>query len=73
MSHYLLDGHALRLLETGGVDEKAASNFQTIYDYKHMEFNREQKNEYGKLQETVVLNMILSLIEVETVLASPPS
>ncbi|NWX31991.1 PAR12 polymerase, partial [Notiomystis cincta] len=53
ISHNLLDGHALRVLETGGIDGKIASNFQTIYDYKHMEFSREQKKGYGKLQETV--------------------
>ncbi|NWT98565.1 PAR12 polymerase, partial [Urocynchramus pylzowi] len=44
MSHNLLDDHALRVLETGGIDGKIASNFQAIYDYKHIEFNREQKN-----------------------------
>ncbi|NWS30624.1 PAR12 polymerase, partial [Polioptila caerulea] len=43
MSHNLLDDHALRVLETGGIDGKIASNFQAIYDYKHTEFNREQK------------------------------
>ncbi|XP_050179258.1 zinc finger CCCH-type antiviral protein 1-like isoform X4 [Myiozetetes cayanensis] len=42
-SHNLLDGHALRVLETGGIDGKIASNLQIIYDYKHMEFNRELK------------------------------
>lgn len=73
MSHNLLDDHALRVLETVGIDRKIASNFQAIYDNKHMEFNREKKNGYGKLQETVVLNRILSLTEVETVLALPPS
>lgn len=72
-SHNLLDDHALRVLETVGIDGKIASNFQAIYDYKHVEFNREQKKVYGKLQETVVLIMILSLIEVETLLALPPS
>lgn len=71
MSHNLLDDHALRVLETVGIDRKTASNFQAIYDNKHMEFNREKKNGYGKLQETVVLNRILT--EVETVLALPPS
>ncbi|XP_027756970.1 zinc finger CCCH-type antiviral protein 1-like isoform X2 [Empidonax traillii] len=40
-SHNLLDGHALRVLETGGIDRKTASNLQIIYDYKHMEFHRE--------------------------------
>uniref|UniRef100_A0A8C5IY09 PAR12 polymerase n=1 Tax=Junco hyemalis TaxID=40217 RepID=A0A8C5IY09_JUNHY len=72
ISHNLLDDHALRLLETVGIDGKIASNFQAIYDYKHVEFNRAPKKVYGKLQETVVLIMILSLIEVETVLALPP-
>ncbi|NXO21617.1 PAR12 polymerase, partial [Cisticola juncidis] len=43
MSHNLLDSHGLRLLETGGIDGKTASNFQAICDYKHLEFNREQK------------------------------
>ncbi|NXH60740.1 PAR12 polymerase, partial [Rhabdornis inornatus] len=43
MSHNLLDGHAMRVLETGGIDGKIASNFQAIYDFKHVEFNKEQK------------------------------
>ncbi|NWH95730.1 PAR12 polymerase, partial [Aegithalos caudatus] len=43
MSHNLLDGHALRVLETAGIDGKIASNFQAICDYKHLEFNRQQK------------------------------
>ncbi|NXE40178.1 PAR12 polymerase, partial [Ptilorrhoa leucosticta] len=51
MSHNLLDGHALRVLETGGIDGKIASNFQTIYDYKHMEFNREQKKGNSGLKQ----------------------
>ncbi|XP_041906311.1 protein mono-ADP-ribosyltransferase PARP12-like isoform X1 [Corvus kubaryi] len=46
MSHNILDDHALRVLETVGIDGKIASNFQTIYDNKHMEFNRQQKNGY---------------------------
>ncbi|NWV19790.1 PAR12 polymerase, partial [Origma solitaria] len=60
VSHNLLDGHALRVLETGGIDAKIASNYQIIYDYKHEEFNREQKKGCGKLQETVILNRIFS-------------
>ncbi|NXF09401.1 PAR12 polymerase, partial [Smithornis capensis] len=43
-NHNLLDEHALRVLETGGIDGKIASNLQIIYDYKHVEFNRELKN-----------------------------
>ncbi|NWH37320.1 PAR12 polymerase, partial [Chloropsis hardwickii] len=50
MSHNLLDGHALRLLEAGGIDGKIASNFQAIYDYKHIEFNREQKTVHSGLK-----------------------
>ncbi|NXT69860.1 PAR12 polymerase, partial [Chaetops frenatus] len=83
MSHNLLDGHALRVLETGGIDGKIASNFQTIYDCKHMDFNREQKKGYGKLQKTVVLNMILTVTRIkelkttlqteESMLRVPPS
>ncbi|XP_068046628.1 protein mono-ADP-ribosyltransferase PARP12-like isoform X3 [Anomalospiza imberbis] len=46
MSHNFLDEHALRVLETVGIDGKIASNFQAIYDYKHLEFNREQKKMY---------------------------
>ncbi|XP_077639358.1 protein mono-ADP-ribosyltransferase PARP12 isoform X5 [Lonchura striata] len=46
ISHNLLDDHALRVLETAGIDGKIASNFQAIYNYKHLEFNREQKKVY---------------------------
>ncbi|NXM89224.1 PAR12 polymerase, partial [Oenanthe oenanthe] len=81
MNHNLLNDHAMRVLETGGIDGKTASNFQAIYDFKHVEFNREQKKGYGKLQETMVLNMILTNQrnkEVETttvqcMLDMPPS
>lgn len=73
MSHNLLDRHASRVLEAGGIDGRMASNFQAICDYKHVEFNRQPKKGYGKLQGTVAINMIWSLIEVEIVLASRPS
>ncbi|NXU66590.1 PAR12 polymerase, partial [Horornis vulcanius] len=43
MSHNLLNAHALRVLETAGIDGRMASNFQAICDYKHLEFNRQQK------------------------------
>ncbi|XP_016161554.1 PREDICTED: zinc finger CCCH-type antiviral protein 1-like isoform X8 [Ficedula albicollis] len=46
MNHNLLDDHAMRVLETGGIDGKIASNFQAIYDFKHVEFNKEQKKGY---------------------------
>ncbi|NXB75669.1 PAR12 polymerase, partial [Donacobius atricapilla] len=46
MSHNLLDHHALRLLEAGGLDRMIASNFQAICDYKHIEFNKGQKKGY---------------------------
>ncbi|XP_008942049.1 PREDICTED: zinc finger CCCH-type antiviral protein 1-like, partial [Merops nubicus] len=42
-SHDLLNAHALRVLETGGIDPNTASNIQTIYDHKHVEFNKELK------------------------------
>ncbi|XP_025946704.1 zinc finger CCCH-type antiviral protein 1-like isoform X2 [Apteryx rowi] len=42
-SHNLLSAHELRVLETGGIDLKTASNFQTICDHKHVEFNKELK------------------------------
>ncbi|NXE28741.1 PAR12 polymerase, partial [Ardeotis kori] len=42
-SHNLLNTHALRVLETGGIDESVASNIQAIYDHKHVEFNKELK------------------------------
>uniref|UniRef100_A0A8B9RTZ5 C3H1-type domain-containing protein n=1 Tax=Accipiter nisus TaxID=211598 RepID=A0A8B9RTZ5_9AVES len=42
-SHNLLDSHALRVLETGGVDRSIASNIQAICDHKHVEFNKELK------------------------------
>ncbi|KFQ81319.1 Poly [ADP-ribose] polymerase 12, partial [Phoenicopterus ruber ruber] len=48
-SHNLLDSHALRVLEAGGIDVKIASNIQTIYDHKHVEFNKELKNEKENL------------------------
>ncbi|XP_036256427.1 zinc finger CCCH-type antiviral protein 1-like [Molothrus ater] len=43
ISHNLLDDHALRVLETVGIDRKTASNFQAICDFKHMEFTREPR------------------------------
>ncbi|NXO38877.1 PAR12 polymerase, partial [Locustella ochotensis] len=43
MSHNLLDHHASKLLEAGGIDGRTASNFQAICDYKHLEFNKGQK------------------------------
>ncbi|NWU67962.1 PAR12 polymerase, partial [Pterocles burchelli] len=42
-SHNLLGAHALRLLETVGIDRNIASNIQAIYDHKHVEFNKELK------------------------------
>ncbi|KAM7128909.1 protein mono-ADP-ribosyltransferase PARP12-like [Ciconia maguari] len=46
-SHNLLDTHALRVLETGGIDANTASNVQTIYNHKHVEFNKHLKK--GKI------------------------
>ncbi|XP_065528688.1 zinc finger CCCH-type antiviral protein 1-like isoform X2 [Lathamus discolor] len=42
-SHNLLDTDSLKVLETGGIDVKTASNMQTIYNHKHVEFNKELK------------------------------
>ncbi|NXT58111.1 PAR12 polymerase, partial [Pluvianellus socialis] len=42
-SHNLLADHALRLLQSGGIDVSIASNIQIIYDHKHVEFNKELK------------------------------
>ncbi|NWI50330.1 PAR12 polymerase, partial [Calyptomena viridis] len=52
-SHNLLDGHALRLLETGGIDGNIASNLQIICDYKHEEFNRQLKKGNSKLENNL--------------------
>ncbi|XP_026720173.1 zinc finger CCCH-type antiviral protein 1-like [Athene cunicularia] len=46
-SHDLLDGHSLRVLETGGIGGSIASNIQTIYDHRHEEFKKELKK--GKI------------------------
>uniref|UniRef100_A0A663M6U3 Poly(ADP-ribose) polymerase family member 12 n=1 Tax=Athene cunicularia TaxID=194338 RepID=A0A663M6U3_ATHCN len=48
-SHDLLDGHSLRVLETGGIGGSIASNIQTIYDHRHEEFKKELKK--GKTKE----------------------
>ncbi|KAM4670876.1 protein mono-ADP-ribosyltransferase PARP12-like isoform 2-T2 [Amazona ochrocephala] len=42
-SHNLLDTNSLKVLETGGIDVKIASNMQTICNHKHMAFNKELK------------------------------
>ncbi|NXI73093.1 PAR12 polymerase, partial [Anseranas semipalmata] len=49
-SHDLLHDHALRVLETGGIDVKIASNFQIIYGHKHMELHKEQNKGKPKPQ-----------------------
>ncbi|XP_074681747.1 protein mono-ADP-ribosyltransferase PARP12-like isoform X1 [Strix aluco] len=46
-SHDLLDGHSLRVLETGGIDGSIASNIQIIYGHRHEEFKKELKK--GKI------------------------
>ncbi|XP_068257521.1 protein mono-ADP-ribosyltransferase PARP12-like isoform X1 [Nyctibius grandis] len=46
-SHNLFDTHALRVLESGGINVTIASNIQAIYNHKHVEFNRELKK--GKI------------------------
>ncbi|NWI33539.1 PAR12 polymerase, partial [Sula dactylatra] len=47
-SHNLLDTHALRVLETGGIDRNIALNIQTIYHHKYLELNKELKK--GRIQ-----------------------
>ncbi|NWU49752.1 PAR12 polymerase, partial [Dromas ardeola] len=49
-SHNLLGTHALGLLEKEGIDVNIASNIQTIYDHKHVEFNKELKKGKSKLE-----------------------
>ncbi|XP_052645560.1 zinc finger CCCH-type antiviral protein 1-like isoform X1 [Harpia harpyja] len=83
-SHNLLDTHALRVLETGGVDRNIASNIQAICDHKHVEFNKELKK--GKihnykprenaLKKTAVRSVKDSMMHLQTVdstLHVPPS
>ncbi|NWI00418.1 PAR12 polymerase, partial [Tichodroma muraria] len=83
MSHNLLDDHALRVLETGGIDGKIASNFQAIYEYKHTEFNREQKKGNISLKHdfefdrgrtfTRIKEVKTALETVQSMLDAPPS
>ncbi|XP_010573596.1 protein mono-ADP-ribosyltransferase PARP12 [Haliaeetus albicilla] len=83
-SHNLLDTHALRVLEAGGVDRSIASNIQAICDHKHVEFNKELKK--GKihnykprenaLKKTAVRNVKDSMMHLQTAdstLHMPPS
>ncbi|NXH24198.1 PAR12 polymerase, partial [Myiagra hebetior] len=84
MSHNLLDDHSLRVLETVGIDGKIASNFQAIYNNKHMEFNREKKNgnsglkqdfefDRGRNSVTRIEELKTALPTVESMLHVPPS
>ncbi|XP_009463383.1 PREDICTED: poly [ADP-ribose] polymerase 12-like [Nipponia nippon] len=52
ISHNLLHTHALRVLETGGIDVNIASNIQAIYDYKHLEFIKELKKGKNKKDDS---------------------
>ncbi|NXJ50319.1 PAR12 polymerase, partial [Spizaetus tyrannus] len=79
-SHNLLDTHALRVLETGGVDRNIASNIQAICDHKHVEFNKELKKGKSKLEnplkKTAVSSVKDSMMHLQTVdstLHVPPS
>ncbi|NXY72582.1 PAR12 polymerase, partial [Glareola pratincola] len=49
-SHNLLGAHALRLLQKEGIDVNIASNIQTIYHHKHVEFHKELKKGKSKLE-----------------------
>ncbi|NXV75183.1 PAR12 polymerase, partial [Atlantisia rogersi] len=60
-SHNLLDPHALRLFGTGGIDMNIASNIQTIYDHRQVEFNKKLKRGKSKLREMLGLNRILTV------------
>ncbi|XP_032913082.1 protein mono-ADP-ribosyltransferase TIPARP-like isoform X5 [Catharus ustulatus] len=84
MSHNLLDDHAMRVLEAGGIDGKIASNFQAIYDFKHVEFNKGQKkgyvhnyrprNEYWKRPTTPRIKEVKTTLEtVQCMTDVPPS
>ncbi|KFP82621.1 Poly [ADP-ribose] polymerase 12, partial [Acanthisitta chloris] len=84
-SHNLLDSHELKVLETGGIDGKIASNIQMIYNYKHAQFNMElnkgnvynykPRNYYTKPVVTVPRNKELkaSLQVMDSMLHVPPS
>ncbi|NXW01993.1 PAR12 polymerase, partial [Fregetta grallaria] len=79
-SHDLLDTHALRLLEAGGIDVNIASNIQTICDHKHVEFNKEMKKWKSKLENllkkpavTRSKELRVPLQTVGSTLVTPPS
>ncbi|NXS75142.1 PAR12 polymerase, partial [Pandion haliaetus] len=79
-SHNLLDTHALRVLETGGVDRNIASNFQAICDHKHLEFNKELKKGKSKLENVLkkpagpsVKELMMRLQTGDSTLHVPPS
>ncbi|KFZ50217.1 Poly [ADP-ribose] polymerase 12, partial [Podiceps cristatus] len=55
-SHNLFDSHALRVLDTGGIDVKIVSNIQAIYHHKHVEFIKELKDEKGKFNHNAQFN-----------------
>ncbi|NXE47501.1 PAR12 polymerase, partial [Casuarius casuarius] len=64
-SHSLLNAHELQVLETSGIDLKTASNFQTICDHKHVEFNKELKKWKSKYGPAVLF--------IQSSLAGPSS
>ncbi|XP_053914831.1 zinc finger CCCH-type antiviral protein 1 isoform X2 [Cuculus canorus] len=51
-SHNLLDAHALRVLEAGGIDVNTASNIQAICYHKYMELNKELKKGISKKDDS---------------------
>ncbi|KAM6314538.1 protein mono-ADP-ribosyltransferase PARP12-like isoform 2-T2 [Podargus strigoides] len=48
-SHDLLDPHALRVLEAGGIDKHTVLNIQIIYNHKYVEFTKELRK--GKMHD----------------------
>ncbi|KAM9293647.1 protein mono-ADP-ribosyltransferase PARP12-like isoform 2-T2 [Morus bassanus] len=83
-SHNLLDTHALRVLENGGIDRNIASNIQTIYHHKYVELNKELKkgrihnykpreNVFKKPAVIRVKELRTSLQTVGSTLPVPPS
>ncbi|NXS54524.1 PAR12 polymerase, partial [Brachypteracias leptosomus] len=80
--HNLLNTHALRLLETGGVDSNIVSNIQAIYDYRHVEFIKElkkgksdcgpQQNLWKKPAVTRTKELRIPLQTVSSTLHMPP-
>ncbi|NWQ77739.1 PAR12 polymerase, partial [Columbina picui] len=64
-SHNLLDPHALRVLEAGGIDVNVASNIQTIYDHRHAELNKELEKGRSELSPVFTPRTLVWQLRVE--------